>query len=68
VIHTVTINCYPHVDVQVADDNALPELTAPVAGVILTLMANLRQCFLSHDHEPGDRERRDMQYVSLLDR
>lgn len=27
------------------EDDALTELTAPVAGIILTLMTNLRQCF-----------------------
>ncbi|XP_052238587.1 LOW QUALITY PROTEIN: nuclear pore complex protein Nup205-like [Dreissena polymorpha] len=53
---------------KVADDNALPELTAPVSGVLLTLMANLRQCFMTHDELPSDQERRDLQYVTLLDR
>lgn len=28
---------------QIADENALPELTSPVSGVILTLLAHLRQ-------------------------
>ncbi|XP_055955132.1 nuclear pore complex protein Nup205 [Patella vulgata] len=32
---------------KVATDDSLPELTAPVAGVVLTLMANLLQCFIS---------------------
>ncbi|XP_045195259.2 nuclear pore complex protein Nup205-like [Mercenaria mercenaria] len=53
---------------KVADENALPELTAPVAGVILTLMANLRQCFVSEDQDPSEKERRDSQYITLLDR
>ncbi|ESP04618.1 hypothetical protein LOTGIDRAFT_237278 [Lottia gigantea] len=32
---------------KVAKEDSLPELTAPVAGVVLTLMANLLQCFIS---------------------
>ena len=51
---------------QVADDSAMTELTAPVSGVILTLMANLRQCFMSED--PGAGERRDSQYITMLDK
>lgn len=30
---------------QVTEEDTLTELTAPVAGIILTLMTNLRQCF-----------------------
>ncbi|KAL4232887.1 hypothetical protein ACF0H5_007574 [Mactra antiquata] len=54
--------------VKLADDSALPELTAPVAGVILTLLANLRLCFLTEDQEPSDKDQRDSRYISLLDR
>ena len=53
---------------QVADETALVDLTAPVAGVILTLLANLRQCFISEDTETGDKDRRDSQYITLLDK
>ncbi|XP_074656294.1 nuclear pore complex protein Nup205-like [Tubulanus polymorphus] len=38
---------------EISDENALPELTAPTAGVILTLMANLRQCFLTSQDVTG---------------
>ena len=32
---------------QVSKEDATPELTSSIAGVILTLMANLRHCFLA---------------------
>ncbi|XP_046581767.1 nuclear pore complex protein Nup205-like [Haliotis rubra] len=55
--------------VKVADDDAMPESTGPVAGVILTLMANLRQCFLS-DTAPSTSSaaQNTSQYVTMLDR
>ena len=53
---------------QVADETALVDLTAPVAGVILTLLANLRQCFISEDTETGEKDRRESQYITLLDK
>ena len=53
---------------KVADETALVDLTAPVAGVILTLLANLRQCFISEDTETSEKDRRDSQYVTLLDK
>ncbi|KAK2179080.1 hypothetical protein NP493_515g00009 [Ridgeia piscesae] len=38
---------------KVSKEDAIPELTAPAAGVILTLMANLRHCFLSIQPTPS---------------
>ncbi|KAK3096434.1 hypothetical protein FSP39_000076 [Pinctada imbricata] len=49
---------------KVADEDALMELTSPVSGVILTLMTNLRQCFLN-EHSPS--EDTGSMYPSLLD-
>ncbi|OWF55575.1 nuclear pore complex protein Nup205-like [Mizuhopecten yessoensis] len=41
---------------KVGDEAALTELTSPVAGVVLTLMANLRQCFsVEQATSDGDR-------------
>ena len=45
-----------------SQDEAVPELTAPVAGVILTLMANLSHSFLTSQSQPSPHS-----YVSLLD-
>ena len=39
--------------VKIAEENALPELTSPVSGVILSLMAHLRQCTISTDAGAG---------------
>ncbi|KAJ8314739.1 hypothetical protein KUTeg_006889 [Tegillarca granosa] len=47
---------------KVADEDSLTELTAPVAGVILTLVANLRQCFVLEQSSPDDRTSK---YLSL---
>ena len=54
---------------QVSEEESLAESTAPVSGVVLTLMANLRQCFLT-DRLPVDeaRQSRSNAYVSLRDR
>ncbi|KAL8613661.1 hypothetical protein ACOMHN_029753 [Nucella lapillus] len=54
---------------KVSEEEALPESTAPVSGVILTLMAHLRQCFLS-DRLPVDETHQSQSsaYISLLDR
>ncbi|XP_052809828.1 nuclear pore complex protein Nup205-like [Mya arenaria] len=65
---TVLFEILQELLMKVADDDALPELTAPVAGTILILMANLRQCFMAHDQSPSDKEHRDLQYVTMLDR
>ncbi|XP_064596049.1 nuclear pore complex protein Nup205-like [Liolophura sinensis] len=51
---------------KVSDEDTLPELTAPVAGVILTLMTNLRQCFVN-DQSEGGESLPLTQYVSFLD-
>ncbi|KAK7106896.1 nuclear pore complex protein Nup205-like [Littorina saxatilis] len=54
---------------KVAEEEALPESTAPVSGVVLTLMANLRQCFIT-DRIPLDEKKQPQSntYISLLDR
>ena len=52
---------------QVAKEEAIPELTAPVAGVILTLMANLRQCFLTDPEDGATSNNNVTQYVTMLD-
>ena len=59
---------HSHFSSQVSEEESLPESTAPVSGVVLTLMANLRQCFLT-DRLPLDEGRasRSSTYVSLLD-
>ena len=31
-------------------------------------MANLRQCFMSEDEEPSEKDRRESHYITLLDR
>ena len=52
--------------VKVSKDDAVAELSSRVAGVILTLMANLRQCFLA-DQPEGLELGHGSQYISLLD-
>ena len=52
--------------VKVSKDDAVSELTGRVAGVILTLMANLRQCFMT-DQPEGIELGHGAQYISLLD-
>ncbi|XP_062614073.1 nuclear pore complex protein Nup205-like [Saccostrea cucullata] len=42
---TVLFELLQELQRKVTEDDALTELTAPVAGIILTLMTNLRQCF-----------------------
>ncbi|KAL5010671.1 hypothetical protein ScPMuIL_012976 [Solemya velum] len=54
--------------VKVADEEALIELTAPVAGVVLTLMANLQHCFILSKKTHSDNYQRSAQYVTLLDK
>ena len=51
---------------KVARDDAASELGNCVAGVVLTLMANLRHCFLADQAATADATR-VTQYVSLLD-
>lgn len=46
------------------EDEALTELTAPVAGIILTLMTNLRQCFCQ---EPVTEDNDPSTFLSMLD-
>ena len=49
-----------------ADDEAVSELTGPVAGVILTLLCNLRHCFLTDQSEIAQLQ--DIShYITLLD-
>ena len=49
-----------------ADEEAVPELTGPVAGVILTLLCNLRHCFLTDQSEIAQLQ--DIShYITLLD-
>ncbi|CAI9734078.1 pore complex Nup205 [Octopus vulgaris] len=43
--HTLLFELLQDLLIKVADNDALQELTAPVAGVILVVMANLRRCF-----------------------
>lgn len=45
------------------EDDALTELTAPVAGIILTLMTNLRQCFCQEPVTEDDPST----FLSMLD-
>lgn len=51
---------------QVSEEDAVGELTAPVAGVILTLMSNLRHCFLSDQSELTHLQNLS-QFMTLLD-
>lgn len=53
---------------QVAAENTIPESTAPVSGVVLTFMANLRQGFLN-ERLPltHDQQMPPNTYISLLD-
>ncbi len=51
---------------QVADEEAVAELTAPVAGVVLTLLCNLRHCFLTDQSEIAQLQ--DISHhITLLD-
>ncbi|XP_025098310.1 nuclear pore complex protein Nup205-like isoform X3 [Pomacea canaliculata] len=54
---------------KVAAENTIPESTAPVSGVVLTFMANLRQGFLN-ERLPltHDQQMPPNTYISLLDR
>ncbi|GAB1605006.1 nuclear pore complex protein Nup205-like [Argonauta hians] len=47
--HTLLFELLQDLLIKVADNDALQELTAPVAGVILVVMANLRRCFSASD-------------------
>ena len=51
---------------KVSKEDVVPELSALVAGVILTLMANLRQCFMA-DQSTAQDVGHSSQYVTLLD-
>ena len=51
---------------KVARDDATAELSNCVAGVVLTLMANLRHCFMADQATAADVSR-VAQYVSMLD-
>ncbi|CAH1799487.1 unnamed protein product [Owenia fusiformis] len=51
--------------VKVSDEDALPDLMAPVAGLILTLISNLRQCFISDQSDASIPQ--TSHYISLLD-
>nr|XP_022290304.1 nuclear pore complex protein Nup205-like [Crassostrea virginica] len=42
---TVLLELLQELQQKVTEEDTLTELTAPVAGIILTLMTNLRQCF-----------------------
>ena len=53
--------------IKVSDEEALPELTAPVARVILTLLANQRKCFLTDEQIDSVGYPSVSQYVTLLD-
>ncbi|XP_063402892.1 nuclear pore complex protein Nup205-like [Mytilus trossulus] len=50
---------------KVAEEDALTELTAPVSGTFLTLMANLKQCFVVEQSQ-GNRES-SSKYSSMLE-
>ena len=52
---------------KVSKEDVVPELSSLVAGVILTLMANLRQCFLTDQSALPTEVGHSSQYVSLLD-
>ena len=52
--------------VKVSKEDVVSELSSRVAGVILTLMSNLRQCFLV-DQPEGLELGHGAQYISLLD-
>lgn len=51
---------------KVSKSDAVSELTSPVAGVILTLMAHLTQCFVT-PQSAYDQLTDHAQYVSMLD-
>ncbi len=51
---------------QVSEEDAVAELTAPVAAVVLTLLCNLRHCFLTDQSEVAQLH--DIShYITLLD-
>jgi len=51
---------------KVQDAEASPDVTSPVAGVLLTLLSNLRLCFLNEAAE-FDQMKMNVPYASLLD-
>lgn len=65
--HVIDLSCGHHsLYLQVADEEAVGELTAPVASVVLTLVCNLRHCFLTDQAEVAQMQ--DIShYITLLD-
>lgn len=60
---TVLFELLQELQQKVTEDDALTELTAPVAGIILTLMTNLRQCFCQEPVTEDDPST----FLSMLD-
>ena len=52
--------------VQVCNEDVTPDLASPVGGVLLTLMASLRECILS-DETQSIPQLLSAQYVQALD-
>lgn len=54
---------------QVSKEDTVPELTATVAGVVLTLMSNLRQCFFDDPGTDSKLANTDSatRYIGMLD-
>ena len=60
------IQCIILLRLQVSKEDTVTELTSPVAGVILTLMANLRQCFF-HDPSNLGQSHSNTRFMTMLD-
>ncbi|XP_061177614.1 nuclear pore complex protein Nup205-like isoform X2 [Saccostrea echinata] len=60
---TVLFELLQELQRKVTEDDALTELTAPVAGIILTLMTNLRQCFC----QDSVTDEETSQFLTMLD-
>ncbi|XP_056015581.1 nuclear pore complex protein Nup205-like isoform X3 [Ostrea edulis] len=60
---TVLFELLQELQRKVTEDDALTELTAPVAGIILTLMTNLRQCFC----QDGITDDEGSRFLTMLD-
>ncbi|XP_013384593.1 nuclear pore complex protein Nup205 [Lingula anatina] len=63
---TVLFELLQDLFLKISDEDAFQELTNPVAAVILTLLANLRHCFLSDQSDMAQLENLS-HYVTMLD-
>ncbi|XP_071943661.1 nuclear pore complex protein Nup205-like [Antedon mediterranea] len=63
---TILLDLIQELLTKVTDDATVPELTAPVSGILITLMTNLLQCVVV-DQSKAIPEQLSTQYVHMLD-